>query len=172
MIIVFVELLLFLLHLSAACIFVTNVISNKYTFHSRKGRKGTERDGKGRETGKGRRETGRVRKGQGFKDEGTTLRYRRLSPLKSELEPTLYTYCPIPDLFVAIYYSIHESGKLNEFGYAETQSHNATIKIWSLASDWKRLVTRRSNPKTTTMGLIIHRLPRSKEVNHRHPTQV
>ena len=71
---------------------------------------------------------------------------------------------PIPELFNAIYYTMHDSGKVNEFGYAETQSHNAAIKIWSLASDWESLVTRRPNPKTTTMGLLIHRLTRSKEV--------
>ena len=71
---------------------------------------------------------------------------------------------PIPELFNAIYYTMHDSGKVNEFGYAETQSHNAATKIWSLASDWTSLVTRRPNPKTTTMGLLIHRLTRSKEV--------
>ena len=69
---------------------------------------------------------------------------------------------PIPELFNAIYYTVHNSGKLNEFGYAETQSHNAAIKIWSLASDWESLVTRRPNPKTTTMGLLIHRLTPKK----------
>ena len=94
---------------------------------------------------------------------------------------------PIPELFNAIYYTMHDSGKVNEFGYAERQSHNAAIKIWPLASDWASLVTRR--PNTTTMGLLIHRLTRSKEVidilhksstsytshrhpHHRHPTQV
>ena len=36
--------------------------------------------------------------------------------------------------------------------------------IWSLASDWESLITKRPNPENTTMGLIIHRLTRSKGV--------
>ena len=36
---------------------------------------------------------------------------------------------PMPDLFNAIYYSMHGSGKINNFGYPETQSRNMAIKI-------------------------------------------
>ena len=37
-----------------------------------------------------------VRAENGLKVEGTTLRYRRLSPTKSELEPAVYTYYSPP----------------------------------------------------------------------------
>jgi len=72
--------------------------------------------------------------------------------------------CPMPELFNVIFFPMHDSGKVNEFGYAELPSYNEAMKIWSLASDWESLITKQPNPKTATMGLVIHRLTRSKEV--------
>ena len=64
---------------------------------------------------------------------------------------------PLPDLYNTIYYSVHDRGKLNEYGYIETSQTEAR-KIWSIASDWESLVTRKRNPKQIILGLVLHRI--------------
>ena len=48
--------------------------------------------------------------------------------------------------------------------YAGTNSRILAAKIWSLASDWESLVTRKPTPKQAMLGLVIHRLTGSREV--------
>ncbi len=69
----------------------------------------------------------------------------------------------LPEIYNAIHYTLSDSAKLNEYGYAETSSHLRAIKIWSLASDWGSLVTNDNSPKQVVMGLVLHRLTGSKE---------
>ena len=64
---------------------------------------------------------------------------------------------PLPDLYNTIYYSIHDRRKLNEYGYIETSQTEAT-KIWSIASDWESLVTKKRSPKQIILGLVLHRI--------------
>ena len=68
----------------------------------------------------------------------------------------------LPELYNAIYYSIHDWGKINEFGYCGS-SYNLATKIWSMASDWKVLVTGDESPKQIILALVLHRLTASKE---------
>eukprot|EP00794_Sanderia_malayensis_P016364 gene16362-18007_t len=64
---------------------------------------------------------------------------------------------PLPKLYNAIFYSMHDSATINEYGYAVTSRVKAT-KIWSLASDWESLLTKVPSPKQAIMGLVLHRL--------------
>eukprot|EP00794_Sanderia_malayensis_P012974 gene12974-14308_t len=64
---------------------------------------------------------------------------------------------PLPELYNAIFYSMHDSATINEYGYAATSRVKAT-KIWSLASDWESLLTKVPSPKQAIMGLVLHRL--------------
>eukprot|EP00794_Sanderia_malayensis_P016277 gene16277-17916_t len=70
---------------------------------------------------------------------------------------------PLPELYNAIFYSMHDSATINEYGYAVTSRVKAT-KIWSLASDWESLLTKVPSPKQAIMGLVLHRLTGNKEV--------
>ncbi len=64
---------------------------------------------------------------------------------------------PPPDLYNAIFYTISDDAKKNEYGYNITTSKNLAIKIWSLASDWESLITKKSSPKQEILGKIgIH----------------
>ena len=69
----------------------------------------------------------------------------------------------LPGIYNAIHYTLSDSAKLNEYGYAETSSHLRAIKIWSLASDWEALAMQEDSPKQVVMGLVLHRLTGSKE---------
>ena len=53
---------------------------------------------------------------------------------------------PLPDIHSAIYFSIYQSTSINENRYATT-SHIRATKIWSLSSDWERLITKQPTPK-------------------------
>ena len=54
---------------------------------------------------------------------------------------------PLPEIYHAIYFSIYESASFNQYGYATT-SHVKATKIWYLASDWERLITKQRTPAT------------------------
>ena len=69
---------------------------------------------------------------------------------------------PLPEIYNAIYYSMHEKGTLNGYGYAVTPQNQAT-KIWSLACDWESLVSRKRSPKQIALGLVLHRITGNKE---------
>ena len=75
---------------------------------------------------------------------------------------------PSPDLYNAIYYSLHDSGETNAFGYVHTNSRLLATRIWSLASDWESLVTRKPTPKQEILGLVIHRNTGSRQVDYLH----
>ena len=69
---------------------------------------------------------------------------------------------PLPELYNAIYYTTNDSGIINDHGYAVASSAKAT-KLWSIASDWEYLITKKKNPKQAILGLVIHRNTGSKE---------
>lgn len=72
---------------------------------------------------------------------------------------------PVPELYNVIYASMYSSSfKINDKGYAITNSENISTKIWSIASDWQTMITRKETPKHAMLGLTIHRLTGSKEV--------
>ena len=71
---------------------------------------------------------------------------------------------PLPELFNAVYFTVHDFGSKIQYGYASTSSFNKARKIWALASDWQSLITRESTPKQNMLGLTLHRLTGSKEV--------
>ena len=48
---------------------------------------------------------------------------------------------PLPEIYNAICFSIYESAPIKQYGYATTLHIKAT-KIWSLPSEWERLVTK------------------------------
>ena len=58
----------------------------------------------------------------------------------------------------------HDSGETNAFGYVNTNSRLLATRIWSLASDWESLVTRKPTPKQEILGLVIHRNTGSRRV--------
>ena len=71
---------------------------------------------------------------------------------------------PINELYNVIYLTLYPTYKLNNFGYAITESISIANKIWSIASDWSALITGRKNAKHVMLGMRIHRLTASKEV--------
>ena len=85
-------------------------------------------------------------------------------PLTPEELTEMLDRGPAQCLYNAIYYTMHDHAKLNEYGYAETPTHLKAIKIWSLASDWESLIAAQPTPKQAVMGLVIHRMTGSKEV--------
>ena len=64
---------------------------------------------------------------------------------------------PLPELYNAIYFSIYERRKINQYGYAETSDVKAS-KIWSLASDWESMITKQRTPQQIILGLVLHRI--------------
>ena len=74
---------------------------------------------------------------------------------------------PIKDLYNIIYMTLYDVLKVNEHGYAITNSKNIGTKIWSMANDWEALILRGShyrNPKQVLMGINIYGLTRSKQL--------
>ena len=68
----------------------------------------------------------------------------------------------LPALYSAIYHTVREGGKENEFGYMDTSSNSLATKIWSTATDWESLISRKPSPKQIVVGTIIHRMSGSK----------
>ena len=64
---------------------------------------------------------------------------------------------PLPELYNAIYFSIYERGKINQYGYVETSDVKAS-KIWSLASDWESMITKQRTPQQIILWLVLHRI--------------
>ena len=91
------------------------------------------------------------RKLQARKQNGTSW------PLSPEDFLSMLDQGPLPDLYNAIYYSMCDRVKRNEYGYMITFQAKAT-KIWSLASDWETLITGAPSPKQAIMGLVLHRI--------------
>ena len=54
--------------------------------------------------------------------------------------------------------------KINEHGYAGTESKSQAVKIWSTASDWESLITGEKNGKQIVTGSLIGRLTGRKDV--------
>eukprot|EP00794_Sanderia_malayensis_P003929 gene3929-4479_t len=73
---------------------------------------------------------------------------------------------PLPELFNAVFFTMHDSGCKNQYGYACTSSFNKARKIWALSDDWESLITRETTPKQTMLGIMLHRLTDSKEVTN------
>ena len=94
----------------------------------------------------------------------SSSKQKRQWPLTPEELTDLLDRGPLQSLYNAIYYTMHDSAKKNEYGYAITNSHLEAIKIWSLSSDWESLLTRETSPKQAVMGLVIHRMTGSREV--------
>ena len=72
---------------------------------------------------------------------------------------------PMPELYNAIFMTIHESFTINEHGYCGTDSITLANKIWALASDWEALLKRSPdyrNPKPVLLAIVLYRLTRSK----------
>ena len=70
---------------------------------------------------------------------------------------------PLPEIYNAIYFSIYESGSINQYGYAST-SHIKATKIWALASDWEGLITKQRKPKQIILGMVLHRITGMKNM--------
>ena len=110
-------------------------------------------------------------RGSGLRDEdlsksfGRMIRRKLNAKKKTEMELPLspeeflsmLDEGPLPEIYNAIYYSMHDNGKKNEYGYVITSRVKAT-KIWSLASDWETLMTGSPSPKQAIMGLVLHRI--------------
>ena len=54
---------------------------------------------------------------------------------------------PLPELYNAIYATINPSFKVHSTGYAVKPSHQSATKMWSIASDWEYLVTKKKTSK-------------------------
>ena len=67
------------------------------------------------------------------------------------------------ELFNAIALSTNPSMKINTEGYACPESEVRATKIWSIASDWQRLIIGGNSPKSIALSMIIHKLTVSKE---------
>ena len=59
---------------------------------------------------------------------------------------------PLPELYNAIYTTINPSFKVNSTGYAVTPLHQSATKIWSIASDWEYLITKKKTSKQVLTG--------------------
>ena len=46
----------------------------------------------------------------------------------------------LQELYNVIFYIVKGSFKLNQMGYAETESKQLATKIWSMANDWEALL--------------------------------
>ena len=77
-------------------------------------------------------------------------------PLTPEELLAAFDEGPLPELYNGIFYTTADSAKINKHGYAVASSVKAT-KIWSIASDWEYLITKKKNPKQTILGLVVHR---------------
>ena len=116
-------------------------------------------------------------KGSGLSDENHIRAFSNLirkkvekmefSDLPSEPEKLIAAFeseGPMPDLYNTIYSTIFgENYKINKDGYAITESYHVANKIWSVASDWQSLITRKPTPKQALLGLTFHQLTGSKE---------
>ena len=60
------------------------------------------------------------------------------------------------ELYNAIYTTINPSFKVHSTGYAVTPSHQSATKIWSIASDWEYLVTKKKTSKQVLTGSNFH----------------
>ena len=63
---------------------------------------------------------------------------------------------PLLELYNAIYATINPSFKVHSTEYAVTPSHQSAIKIWSIASDWEYLVTKKKTSKQVLTGSNFH----------------
>ena len=80
-----------------------------------------------------------------------------------KLMDQLDSYEPMKELFNAIALSTNPSMKINTEGYACPDSEVRATKIWSIASDWQRLIIGGNSPKSIALSMIIHRPTGSKE---------
>ena len=62
----------------------------------------------------------------------------------------------LPELYNAIYATINPSFKVHSTGYAVKPSHQSATKIWSIASDWEYLVTKKKTSKQALTGSNFH----------------
>ena len=93
-----------------------------------------------------------------------SLSFKDLPTSPNELIKEFDKSGPIPDLYNVIYATMYERNyKLNNHGYAVTDSVAIANKIWSVASDWQSLITRKPTPKQALIGLTLHRFTGSKE---------
>ena len=47
---------------------------------------------------------------------------------------------PLPELYNAVYYTLFDGSREDEFGYNITTSSNKATQIWSIACDWGYLI--------------------------------
>ena len=60
------------------------------------------------------------------------------------------------ELYNPIYTTINPSFKVHSTGYAVTPSHQSATKIWSIASDWEHLVTKKKTSEQVLTGSNFH----------------
>ena len=63
---------------------------------------------------------------------------------------------PLPEVYNAIYATIKPSFKVHSTGYAVTHSYQSAAKIWSIASDWEYLATKKKTSKQVLIGANFH----------------
>ena len=115
-------------------------------------------------------------KGIGLRDNDYVLSFARFIKKKvvrwqesgnfQVLEPNDITdmeQTPLPDLYNVIYNSMYSYSKLNEYGFASTESQNIATKIWSLSLDWTSLILGVANKKQCVLSLTMHRLTGKRE---------
>ena len=65
---------------------------------------------------------------------------------------------PLPELNNAIYYTLFDGSKKNEFDHKVTTSPNKATRIWSIVCDWDYLIPNKPLPKQTITVLVLHRI--------------
>ena len=79
-------------------------------------------------------------------------------PLSTEQLTQLLDKGPLPGLYNAIYSTLFDGLKKNEFGYNVTTSSDKATRIWSIVCDWEYLITNKPLPKQTVTGIVLQRI--------------
>ena len=79
-------------------------------------------------------------------------------PLSREQLAQLLDKGALPELYNAMYHTLFDGSKKNEFGYNVTTSSNKATRICSIACDWEYLIANKPLPKQTVTGLVLHRI--------------
>lgn len=84
-------------------------------------------------------------------------------PRPHEFIQSLKNSKPLQCIFNAIVWSLNPKRKVNENGYAETNSELQAEKIAAITECWEGLIGKNKKPSQTAMSLTLHRLTGSKE---------
>ena len=115
-------------------------------------------------------------RGNGLREEDVTKAFSNLvrrkidktdspqwPPKPDEFLQSLKNSRPLNCIFNAIVWSLNPKRKLNENGYAETNSELQAEKISAITECWEGLLSKSKKPSQTAMSLTLHRLTGSKE---------